>query len=104
MPKRVTLRPSEVLSDGSCTSEGLTCTEVDTEKNIIIIKTQNLINAMTPTTIILTGITNPRSIQPTDVVHIVSFDADGISEIDAGFDISITMVDLASFKSFTVRP
>lgn len=40
MPERVGLRPSEVLSDGACTTENLTCTEVDKEQNLIIIKTQ----------------------------------------------------------------
>lgn len=51
----------------------------------------------------LTGITNPRSIQPTEVVVIKTFDADGISEIDAGFDKSIEMQDLAKIDSFSVR-
>jgi hypothetical protein len=40
MPDRVGLRPSEVLSDGACTSDTLTCTEVDPDENLIIIKTQ----------------------------------------------------------------
>ena len=95
MPDRVTLRPSEVLSDGACTSATLTCTSVDPVENLIIIKTQQLIDAETATTLVITGITNPRSVQPTDVIHIVSFDADGISEIDAGFDVSLTMSELA---------
>ena len=40
MPDRVQLRPSEVLSDGACTTDNLTCTEVDKEENLIIIKSQ----------------------------------------------------------------
>lgn len=33
-----------------------------------------------------------------------TFDADGISEIDSGFDIGTTMVDLAKITGFSVRP
>lgn len=47
MPDRIGLRPSEVLSDGSCTSNTLTCTEVNTVKNVIVIKTQEIILAGT---------------------------------------------------------
>jgi hypothetical protein len=95
MPDRIGLRPSEVLSDGSCTSNTLTCTSVDPVTNVIIIKTQEIILAETSTTIVITGITNPRSIQPTQVIHIVTYDADGISEIDAGYDVGVTMDGLA---------
>lgn len=74
MPERIGLRPSEVLSDGACVTDTLTCTDVDPEKNLIVIKSQEVINAATPTTLILMGITNPRSIQPTEVIHVVTFD------------------------------
>ena len=39
MPERVGLRPSEVLSDGACTTETLTCTDVKKDENLIVIKT-----------------------------------------------------------------
>jgi len=104
MPARLVMRPSEVLSDGACTSPTLSCTEVNTEKGLIIIKTQELITAGTATELVITGITNPRSLQPTEVIHMVTFDADGISEIDSGFDIATTMVDLAKITGFSVRP
>ena len=104
MPSRLVMRKSEVQSDGSCTSATLTCKEVDPVKRLIIITTQEIIAADTPTQIELTGITNPRSVQPTDVIRIVTFDADGISEIDSGFNIGTTMIDLAKITGFSVRP
>lgn len=104
MPDRLVIRQSEVKSEGSCTSATLTCTFVDPVEGLIIIRTQEIIAADTPTQIVLHGITNPRSVQPTEVIHIVTFDADGISEIDSGFDIGTTMIDLAKITGFSVRP
>ena len=58
----------------------------------------------TPTTIILTGMTNPRTDESTDFFRIITYDANGISEIDAGFDKSTKMVKLATIDSITVTP
>lgn len=65
MPERLVMRESEVQSAGACTSPTLTCTEVDQSKRRIIIKTQEIIAAGTPTSIVIMGITNPRSVQST---------------------------------------
>ena len=43
IPPELQLRPTEVLSDGVCTSATLTCTSV--ENNIITIKTTEVISA-----------------------------------------------------------
>ena len=58
----------------------------------------------TPTTILLTGITNPRTDESTDFFRIITYDANGISEIDAGFDKSTKMEKLAEIDSITVTP
>ena len=58
----------------------------------------------TPTTILLTGITNPRTDESTDFFRIITYDANGISEIDAGFDKSTKMEKLATIDSITVTP
>ena len=87
------MRPTEVFSGGVCTEANLACITV--LNNVIRVKTQVEIPPNTPTTILLTGITNPRTEKPTDFFRIITYDANGLSEIDAGFDKSTKMTKLA---------
>ena len=42
-------------------------------------------------TMVITGITNPRNVEPTGPFKIVTYDTDGKSAIDDGFDIDTEM-------------
>ena len=50
----------------------------------------------------LIGITNPRNVEPTGPFRIITYDIDGISRIDFGFDIDTKMSDLSVIDGFTV--
>lgn len=54
--------------------------------------------------IVISGITNPRNIQPTGPFHIITYDADDYSVIDAGFDIDTAMTELAPVDNVYVQP
>lgn len=55
-------------------------------------------------TIVITGITNPRNLEPTGPFHIVTYDTNGTSEIDGGFDIDTKMRDLAEIENISITP
>ena len=89
------------LSDGACTVDIFTCTIVG---NVITIKVTQEIPANVPTEIVITGLDNPRNDKPTGPFVFVTFDSDGISEIDSGFNINTQMLDLAPITNFSVKP
>ena len=111
MPTELVLRPTETQSGGVCVTSPFACTDVidnsglePREPSIIIIKVQERIPAGTATTVAIVGVTNPRNTDVTGVFHIVTFDIDGVSEIDAGFDISTAIKDPAPIGNFDVQP
>ena len=48
--------------------------------------------------------TNPRNTEPTGPFRIVTYDEDGVSEIDGGFDIDTKMTELAVVDNVDVKP
>ena len=90
VPEELVLRDSEVQSGGSCTNNPkFICTDV--KNNVIIIKVQELIPANQPVTIVLEGITSPRSDTSTSTFIFTTFDSDGKSEIATGYDKVVVM-------------
>lgn len=94
VPDRLVLRPKEVRSDGVCSDTNFVCEE-DIVNNIIVIKSRQKIKGGSTITFILAGITNPRNVEPTGPFRIITFDTDGKSAIDDGFDIDTEMTELA---------
>ena len=90
-----------MLSNGVCTVDIYTCTIVG---NVVTIKVTQEIPAQTPTTIEIHGLINPRSDAQTGPFIFVTFDSDGISEIDSGFDISTKIDVLAPIQNMVFLP
>ena len=89
-------------SGGVCTNPKLACLSVDPDTRIIKIKTQEEIPQGMPFNFELVGLDNPRSLNPTGVFHLVTYDVDGTSVIDSGYDVNTVMTEIASITSFTV--
>ena len=101
MPEELTLRVSEVYSDGVCAlMSTLTCTSV--KDGVITIQTQEVIYGGSTHVWNVHGINNPRSQMKTGVIKIRTFASNGLSEIDSGFNQDVQMTELAQMESFTV--
>ena len=50
----------------------------------------------------LFGVTNPRSFTPTQSFHITSYDVDGVSEIDIGFNKNVAMEISGTITEFSL--
>ena len=55
-------------------------------------------------TINITGVKNPRSDSATEEFLVITFDMDGISEIDRGFRVTTKMAGLWAIDNFSVEP
>ena len=105
MPPQLVIIQSAVTSGGVCIADKtLACTLVDTATRTIWIKTSEILPAGTTYTWQITGITNPRDTRPTSIFIITTFDQDGVSEIDSGFDMTTVMTELAKVTQFIVEP
>jgi hypothetical protein len=63
-----------------------------------------LIPANTTTSIVIVGLDNPRNNKPTAEFKIWTFDSNGISEIDSGFNIGTQMTTFWKIDNFEVQP
>ena len=70
----------------------------------VVIQSKKKIEADSVTTINITGVQNPRSAAPSGEIVVVTFDIDGISEIDRGFNIVVQMKELWAVDNFSVQP
>jgi len=105
LPPEITLNPSIIRSGGSCTqNDAFVCTDVLVDQRTIVIQSKEKINGGTSVTINIEGVQNPRSEAPTEVFLVITFDQDGISEIDRGFRVSTQMTTLWPIDNFSVEP
>ena len=98
------IKTADVMSGGVCTNPKLACLEVNPETRIIRIKTQEEIPTGMPYTFELVGLDNPRSLNPTAGFHLTTYDVDGTSPIDTGYDVNTVMNEISAITSFTVEP
>lgn len=105
LPEQLTLYPAIIRSGGSCTqNDAFVCTDVLEDKRTIVIQSKEKISGGSTVTINLTGVKNPRSNAPSDEFLVITFDMDGISEIDRGFRVGVQMQNLWQIDNFSVEP
>ena len=105
LPPELTIFPAILRSGGSCTqNDDFVCTDVIMNERTVVIQSKKKIEADSVTTINITGVQNPRSAAPSGEIVVVTFDIDGISEIDRGFNIVVQMKELWAVDNFSVQP
>ena len=100
-PKQVKIDVSTTKTLGTCQTEK--CTD-DTDETQIVILQQKGLPRNTLKTIVIGGMQNPRSFQPTDDFIIYTLDTDRKSIIDVGYNKQAAMTEQADLDQFYVTP
>ena len=97
------MTPNLVQSLGYCKEDRYADCQV-LEENIVKAKVLQPIPAGDEIIFVLSGVTNPRTTEATGPFHLKTYDIDGISEIDSGYDLTVAMTKLTDLEIFSVRP
>lgn len=62
------------------------------------------VNKATPITIKIGGLTNPRSFEPTDYFVVTTYDSDGASPVDKGYNRYAVMTIKGEITSVNIVP
>jgi hypothetical protein len=100
MPPELVLNPSSTQSSGSCKT--YFCSYVDNSTVTFLI--QNGLPANQTLSIVIAGVKNPRSFKPTGNITLRTFDVDGVTTIDIGYNKSAQMTIPGLINGFSIRP
>lgn len=103
-PPQIKLDISTTFSTGSC--RDLTCVAGDEHSLLVLLSSDDAdkFAAGTTQTLIVGGVTNPRSMKETEGIVITSTDTNPDYSIDTGYNFKVTMEEAGPITSFSITP